>query len=133
VPFPDAASPTELWANVLEGRRSFRAIPRQRLDIARYAVEAVGEADSITRIRAGLLANWTFDRARFRIPEKTFAAADLTHWLALELAAECIDRIGGPDRLDEARTAVVVANATAGEFSRAALLRPRPSVTRSPH
>jgi enediyne polyketide synthase len=123
--FPDAASPADLWANVLEGRRSFRALPTQRLDLARYAAEAIGEADSITRIRAGLLTNWNFDRSKFRIPEKTFAAADLTHWLALELAAEAIDGIGGPDRLDRMRTAVVVANTMAGEFSRAALLRLR--------
>jgi len=123
--FPDAASPADLWANVLEGRRSFRGIPPQRLDMARYAAEAIGEADSITRIRAGLLTNWNFDRSKFRIPEKTFAAADLTHWLALELAAESIDGIGGPDRLDRMHTAVVVANTMAGEFSRAALLRLR--------
>jgi enediyne polyketide synthase len=123
--FPDAASPAELWANVLEGRRSFRALPPQRLDIARYAAEVVGETDSITRIRAGLLTNWKFDRAGFRIPEKTFAAADLTHWLALELAADCIEQIGGSDRLDRTRTAVVVANTMAGEFSRASLLRLR--------
>jgi enediyne polyketide synthase len=123
--FPDAASPAELWANILEGRRSFRALPPQRLDIAGYAVAAIGEADSITHIRAGLLANWAFDRARFRIPEKTFAVADLTHWLALELAAECIESAGGADGLNRARTAVVVANTMAGEFSRAALLRLR--------
>src|SRR5580693_4193465 len=108
--FPDAASPTELWANVLEGRRSFRALPPLRLDLARYTADAVGETDSITHIRAGLLTNWSFDRARFRIPEKTFAVADLTHWLALELAAEAIERIGGPNKLDRIRTAVVVAN-----------------------
>jgi enediyne polyketide synthase len=123
--FPDAASPTELWANVLEGRRSFRALPPLRLDLARYTADAVGETDSITHIRAGLLTNWSFDRARFRIPEKTFAVADLTHWLALELAAEAIERIGGPNKLDRIRTAVVVANTMAGEFSRAALLRLR--------
>lgn len=123
--FPDAVSPADLWANVLEGRRSFRAISPRRLELARYTAEAVGEADSITRIRAGLLTNWSFDRGKFRIPEKTFAAADLTHWLALELAAESIGRIGGPDRLDRLRTAVVVANTMAGEFSRAALLRLR--------
>jgi enediyne polyketide synthase len=123
--FPDAASPADLWANVLEGRRSFRAIPPQRLELARYAAESVGETDSITRIRAGLLTNWNFDRRQFRIPEKTFAAADLTHWLALELAAESIEGIGGPGRLDRLRTAVVVANTMTGEFSRAALLRLR--------
>jgi enediyne polyketide synthase len=123
--FPDANSPGELWANVLEGRRSFRAVPKERLDIARYAVNAVGEADSITHIRAGLLTNWQVDRSGFRIPQKTYEATDLTHWLALEVAAEAIAALGGPDRLDRARTAVVVANTLTGEFSRTALLRLR--------
>src|SRR5581483_12504230 len=91
--FPDAASPAELWANVVEGRRSFREIPPQRLEIARYAADMIGEADSITRVRAGLLTNWSFPRSAFRIPEKTFGATDLTHWLALELAADAIARI----------------------------------------
>src|ERR1700676_1498155 len=93
--FPDASSPYELWANVLEGRRSFRAIPKERLDIARYAAAAVGEAESITQIRAGLLANWRPDRSGLRIPNSAFAGADLTHWLALELSAEAIGSIGG--------------------------------------
>jgi enediyne polyketide synthase len=123
--FPDASSPADLWANVFEGRRSFRALPAQRIDLARYAVDLIGEADSISQIRAALLTNWSFDRGKFRIPEKTFVATDLTHWLALELAAEAIEGIGGPDRLDHARTAVVVANTMNGEFSRAALLRLR--------
>lgn len=123
--FPDANSPAELWANAMQGRRAFRALPRGRLDLSRYAPGIIGEADSITRIRAGLLTNWQIDRAGLRIPRKTFEAADLTHWLALELAAETIDAIGGIDRLDRSRTAVVVANTLAGEFARTSLLRLR--------
>ena len=115
----------ELWANTIEGRRSFRALPRERLDLSRYAQRVIGEADSITRIRAGLLTNWQIDRSGLRIPKKTFEATDLTHWLALELAAETIGAIGGIDRLDRSRTAVVVANTLAGEFSRSSLLRLR--------
>jgi enediyne polyketide synthase len=115
----------ELWANILEGRRSFRAIPKERLDIGRYSVESIGEADSITPVRAGLLTNWTVDRNGFRIPKKTFATTDLTHWLALELAAEAIIAIGGLDRIDRTRTAVIVGNTLTGEFSRASLLRLR--------
>ncbi len=122
---PDANSAAELWANAMQGRRAFRALPRGRLDLNRYAPGLVGEADSITRIRAGLLTNWRIDRAALRIPKKTFEATDLTHWLALELAAEAIDAIGGIDRLDRNRTAVVVANTLAGEFSRSSLLRLR--------
>jgi len=123
--FPDANSAAELWANAMHGRRAFRALPRGRLDLNRYAPGIIGEADSITRIRAGLLTNWRIDRAGLRIPRKTYEATDLTHWLALELAAEAIDAIGGIDRLDRSRTAVVVANTLAGEFSRSALLRLR--------
>lgn len=123
--FPDAASPADLWANLIEGRRSFREIPPQRLDCASYTADTVGEADSITKIRAGLLTNWRFPRSRFRIPEKTFVATDLTHWLALELAADAIAQIGGVERFDRSRTAVVVANTLTGEFSRASLLRLR--------
>lgn len=88
-------------------------------------MEVIGEPDSITQIRAGLLTNWIVDRSRFRIPERTFAATDLTHWLALELASDAIAAIGGPDRIDRTRTAVIVANTLVGEFSRAALLRLR--------
>jgi enediyne polyketide synthase len=123
--FPDANSPAELWANTMEGRRSFRALPRGRLDLNRYAPDLVGEADSITRIRAGLLTDWQIDRSGLRIPKKTFEATDLTHWLALELAAETLGAIGGVGRLDRDRTAVVVANTLAGEFSRSSLLRLR--------
>lgn len=123
--FPDAHSPAALWDNVIEGRRSFRALPRERLDLARYAAAAIGEADSIAPIRAGLLAGWQPDASRLRIPHKTFAATDLTHWLALDIASDAFAAIGGADRLDRSRTAVVVANTLTGEFSRAALLRLR--------
>jgi enediyne polyketide synthase len=123
--FPDAVTPAELIDNVIAGRRSFRPIPRERLDLARYGADVVGPSDSITAVRAGLLTNWNFDRSRFVISKVTAENTDLTHWLALELAAEAIEMIGGAAALDRSRTAVVVANTLTGEFSRAALLRLR--------
>ncbi|MGB9368069.1 MAG: SDR family NAD(P)-dependent oxidoreductase [Xanthobacteraceae bacterium] len=123
--FPDADNPAALWANVLAGRRSFRRIPPERLDLAQYTAERVGAAESITQVRAGLLVDWRFDSGRFKIPQTTFETTDLTHWLALEVATEAIERAGGVAELDRARTAVVVANTLAGEFSRASLMRLR--------
>lgn len=123
--FPDASSLAELWENSVCGRRSFRAIPKSRLDIAGYAEHLVGTADSIVPVQAGLLTGWSFDRSRFRIPKRTYESTDLVHWLALELAAEALDGIGGVTGLDRQRTAVVVANTLTGEFSRATLLRLR--------
>ena len=34
--YPDASTPEELWLNVLAQRRSFRRIPRERLDLESY-------------------------------------------------------------------------------------------------
>jgi enediyne polyketide synthase len=123
--YPEANNSDMLWQNVLAGRRSFRAIPPERLDLARYTAELVGEADSITRVKAGLLADWQFDCAKFRIPQSLFEATDLTHWLALEVASDAIQRAGRPELLDRSATAVIVANTLTGEFSRAAMLRLR--------
>ena len=81
--------------------------------------------NSITEIKAGLLTDWQFDRERFRVPQTAFAAADLSHWLALEVAADAVAGAGGLEALDRERTAVVVANTLTGEFSRASLLRLR--------
>ncbi|MBD8891913.1 type I polyketide synthase [Roseibium litorale] len=123
--FPDAGSPEELWGNLMDGRRSFRAIPPQRLPMDAYARSRIGTADSITPVLAGLLNDWHFDREAFLIPKAAFENTDLTHWLALQLASEALAAAGGIDRLDRARTAVVVANTLTGEFSRAAILRLR--------
>lgn len=116
--FPDAETPEALWQNVLDGRRSFRSIPAQRLPLDDYVASTVGSSLSITPILAGLLTDWKFDRARFRVPQTAYAAADLAHWLALDVAANALDRIGGAERLARERTAVVLGNTLTGEFSR---------------
>lgn len=123
--YPDACTPEALWDNVLDGRRSFRSLPPERLDLSAYAPGAVGDADTITPIRAGLITDWLFDRERFRIPKTAYESTDLAHWLGLEVAAEAVEQSGGPDLLDRDRTAVIVGNTLTGEFSRAAMLRLR--------
>ena len=124
--FPDAASPEEFWQGVLQGRRTFRRLPPTRLRLQDYARPA-DEADGIQAIEAGLIKNYAFDRMRFRIPERTFAAADLSHWLALDVATRALDALDGWERDQRLRdgTAVIVANTLTGEFSRAALMRTR--------
>ncbi len=119
--YPEAATPERLWRNVLRGRRAFRALPPERIDLASYA--ALGrDSLGIVPARAGLITDWQFDRAGFKIPSAAFAATDLAHWLALETAVRALAAFDGRVPGDPGRTAVVVANTLTGEFSRATAL-----------
>jgi enediyne polyketide synthase len=64
--YAEARSPRQLWENVLAQRRSFRRIPRVRLNLADYSAEAQGE-DRISSIMAAVLDDYEFDRSRFHI------------------------------------------------------------------
>ncbi|HEX8257419.1 MAG TPA: SDR family NAD(P)-dependent oxidoreductase, partial [Allosphingosinicella sp.] len=124
--FPDADSPEALWQTVLARRRAFRRMPAERLDLADYDEARCDPSDSIYPIEAAVLENYSFDRARHLVPASAFAAADLTHWLALDVATEALEDAGLAGGADHrARTGVVVGNTLTGEFSRAGLLRYR--------
>lgn len=125
--YPEASSPGELWENVLAQRRSFRRLPPERLRLEDYFSADPSTPDAIYADHAALLDGWEFDRVGFKISGPTFRATDLTHWLALEVAAEALDS-AGLDRLDAVereRVAVVVGNTLTGEFTRSGILRLR--------
>lgn len=122
--YPDAVSPDELWQTVLGGRRAFRHLPEARTRVADYRGEG---PDSIYSGQAGVLRDWEFDRSRFHISGPLYRAADHTHWLALETAADALADAGFPDGdgLERDRVGVVLGNSLTGEFSRASALRLR--------
>jgi enediyne polyketide synthase len=124
--YAEARSPRQLWENVLAQRRSFRRIPRVRLNLADYSAEAQSE-DRIDSIMAAVLDDYEFDRSRFHISQDAFLSTDLSHWLALDVAAQALTdaRLLEPDREQRERTGVYVGNSLTGEFSRANLLRLR--------
>lgn len=123
--YPGAASPAELWDNVLARRREFRRIPPERLRLEDYL--GLGGPDSLYATEAALLDGWEFDRVRFQVAGPTFRSADLAHWLALEVAADALADAGFPAArgLDRETAGVLVGNTLTGEFSRAGLLRLR--------
>ncbi|WP_153535875.1 type I polyketide synthase [Actinomadura macrotermitis] len=125
--FPDAADPDELWDNVLAGRRSFRRIPDQRIRLADYYNADRSSPDHIYITEAALLRDWEFDRVRFKVAGSTFRNADLTHWLALDVAAEALADAGFPEGRGAPgeATGVVVGNSLTGEGIRAAQMRLR--------
>lgn len=116
----------QLWENVLAQRQSFRHIPRVRLNLADYSAE-VQAADNILPVMAALLDDYEFDRSRFHISRDAFAATDLSHWLALDVASHALEdaKLQDAPADQRERTAVYVGNSLTGEFSRANLMRLR--------
>src|SRR5689334_10727365 len=124
--YAEAQSPTQLWENVLAQRRSFRRIPRVRLNLADYSPDAQNN-DNITATMAAVLEDYEFDRSRFHISQNAFVSTDLTHWLALDVASQALAdaKLLHPTAEQRERTSVYVGNSLTGEFSRANLLRLR--------
>src|SRR5215216_1346926 len=125
--FPDARSPGELWENVLAQRQAFRRLPNERLRLDDYWSNDPAAPDRIYSSEAALIEGYEFDRSRFRITAETFQSADLTHWLALDIASRALQDAGfeNGEGLQRESTGVFLGNTLTGEFSRAATLRLR--------
>ncbi|MBF0110402.1 MAG: SDR family NAD(P)-dependent oxidoreductase [Magnetococcales bacterium] len=124
--YPDADSVEQLFENTLAQRQSFRRIPEVRMSSG-YFDPSGKDMDCAYATQAALLKGFDFDRAWFRVSQKSHEVTDQTHWLALTVARETIEDIRfrkgeGPD--NEA-VRVVVGNSLAGEFSRAHVMRSR--------
>ncbi len=125
--YPDARSPDELWENALAGRRAFRRIPAERLNLNDYLSSDRQSPDQTYSTEGAFIEGYEFDRARFRVPGGTYRAADPAHWLTLDVAASALEDAGFPegDGLPREATGVFVGNTLTGEFSRANTMRLR--------
>jgi enediyne polyketide synthase len=125
--YPDADSPKALWENVLAKRRAFRRIPSERLNLADYFSSDPSVPDAIYCNQLAVIEGYEFDRVKYRVAGNTYRSTDMTHWLALDIAAQAIADAGFPDGkgLSKERTGVLVGNTLTGEFSRAAMMRLR--------
>jgi enediyne polyketide synthase len=125
--YPDARTPLELWENVLAQRRAFRGIPTERLRLDDYGSTDPAHTDKTYASEAAVIEGYDFDRVRFRVSGSAFRSADLTHWLALDVASQALADAGFGEGvgLPKATTGVLVGNTLTGEFSRASTLRLR--------
>src|SRR5215212_3532209 len=125
--FPDARSPQELWENSLSQRRAFRSIPPERLRLEDYLSLDRDAPDSTYSSQAALIEGYQFDRVAFSVAGDTFRAADMTHWLALDIAGQALKDAGFENGVGLPRetTGVFLGNTLTGEFSRANLMRLR--------
>lgn len=125
--YPDATTPRELWENALAGRRAFRRLPPERMSLDDYWDPDATTPDKFYSPNAAVIEGYEFDRVAYKIAGSTYRSTDLTHWLALDMAASALADAGFPmgEGLPRERTGVVVGNTLTGEFSRANQLRLR--------
>jgi enediyne polyketide synthase len=125
--YPDAVSPGELWENAVAGRRAFRRLPDERMRLADYWDPDPAAPDRFYAGMAAVIEGYEFDRVGYRIAGSTYRSTDLTHWLALDVAAQALADAGfpGAEGLPRERTGVIIGNTLTGEFTRANLMRLR--------
>ncbi|TDD35510.1 SDR family NAD(P)-dependent oxidoreductase [Actinomadura sp. KC06] len=125
--YPDATSPRELWENALAGRRAFRRLPDERMNLDDYWDPDPAAPDRFYAKKAAVIEGYEFDRAAHRVAGSTYRATDLTHWLALDVAGEALADAGFAqgEGLPRERAGVIVGNTLTGEFVRANNLRLR--------
>ena len=94
--FPDADDPAALLDVVVHGRRAFRRIPPERVDLADYYDRDRDADDATYSTRAALIEGWRFDRVAFGVSKPGYASTDPAHWLALETTARALAGAGFP-------------------------------------
>src|SRR5262249_27765695 len=94
--YPDANSPEQLWENVLAARRASRRLPDVRMTQADYYAPDPDAPDRFYSPKAAVLRDYEFDRVTHKIAGSTFRSTDMTHWLALQVAAEALADAGFP-------------------------------------
>ncbi len=125
--YPGAHGIQEYWENIISLRQQFRRVPDKRLNLDYYGSEDTSSIDHTYSKKAAVLAGYQFDRVKYRVSKSTFEQTDMTHWLALDVAAGALKDAGfenGAD-LDKSRVGVILGNSLTGEFTRASVMRLR--------
>ena len=124
--YPGATGPRELWENVLARRQQFRQMPDCRLPLEDYYDSDPKAPDKTYGRKAAVLDGFEFDWKSWRIPKATVEGTDIAQWLALDVAAQCLeDASYTRETTPRERTGVILGNTLTGEHTRANTMRTR--------
>lgn len=125
--YPGANSLDQYWDNILSLRQQFRRIPDKRLNLEDYYSSDKSKVDYTYSQKASVLSGYNFDRTKYKVSKSTFDRTDMTHWLALDVAAGALKDAGLENGagLDKNRVGVVLGNSLTGEFTRSSVMRLR--------
>ena len=122
--YPGAHSGTELFENIMSGRRYFRQVPPERWNSKDYYHPDKKNPDTTYCKKAAVIDGFDFDPNTYKIPRSTYLATDQAHWLALKVTQDALIDANLKELPNE-RTAAIIGNTLTGEVSRASLVRYR--------
>ncbi len=125
--YPGAATLREFWENVVARRRQFRRLPGERFPLDDYYSEDRSTPDKTYAREAAVIDGFEFDWVGRGIPKPIFEAADVVHWLSLEVALAALEDAGYAmaDGMPKERAGVILGNTLTGEHTRANTMRLR--------
>ncbi|MBU1537160.1 polyketide synthase, partial [Myxococcota bacterium] len=123
---PGAQDAEKFWECLTEGSsQTSAAIPVSRFNNAAYAAQSEESGYRIPMVKAGLVNDFVFDNAKYRIPPTVARSIDRAQLFGLSAAKQAITQAGLAPHLVEGNTAAVILGTISGEYSVENVLRVR--------
>ena len=122
---PGATDVAQFWQRLGEGTPRLRPMPAERFDNRAYAAEPVDSPAHIPLVQAGIVDDYRFDHARFRIPPTAARFIDRAQQFTLDAAGQAIAAAGLETRLAPGNRVAVIMGTLAGEKYVENILRTR--------
>ncbi len=122
---PGAADVDGFWQRLGQGAPRLRPMPAERFDNRAYAAEPADSPAHIPMVSAGIVDDYRFDHARFRIPPAAARFIDRAQQFALDAAGQAIAAAGLDPRLETGNRVAVILGTLAGEKYVENILRTR--------
>jgi acyl transferase domain-containing protein/NAD(P)H-dependent flavin oxidoreductase YrpB (nitropropane dioxygenase family)/NAD(P)-dependent dehydrogenase (short-subunit alcohol dehydrogenase family)/acyl carrier protein len=122
---PGANDVEKFWERLCEGTPRLQPMPADRFDNRAYAAEPADSPAHIPMVQAGIVDDYRFDHARFRIPPTAARFIDRAQQFALDAAGQAIAAAGLDARLETGNRVAVILGTLAGEKYVENILRTR--------
>lgn len=122
---PGATDAEKFWERLCEGTPRLQPMPAERFDNRAYAAEPADSPAHIPMVQAGIVDDYRFDHARFRIPPAAARFIDRAQQFALDAAGQAIAAAGLDARLEAGNRVAVILGTLAGEKYVENILRTR--------
>ncbi|MBI9085193.1 MAG: acyltransferase domain-containing protein [Desulfobacterales bacterium] len=115
VMLPGAKNIDQFWTRLESGAPAPVPFPDHRFHNSAYAEEAESSGFHIPRVKVGLVADYTFDNRKYRLPPRTAQQMDRAHCFGLDAAAQALDQSGLGSQLSLGNRTAVILGTIPGE------------------